>query len=223
MTAPPQLEWVKKPRQLRSQETLERILEAAEELLLEKRFEAIAVSEIAKRARSSVGAFYARFSDKEALLRCVFERFYAQALATAEHALDPGRWDGVGAQEFLEASTRFLIRVFREREHFVAALAHRAGADEELAAMGERLGQVIAERLRALLSRRGERVGHRDPDTAVRVSVWLIMSALESRAAFAPSPPVSEGALASEIAAMCRSYLQIEARAGAPRAAAHAG
>lgn len=210
MTPAPQLEWVKPPRQVRSQETLERILEATEELLLARPFEAISITQIAQRARSSVGAFYSRFADKEALLRCVLERFHAQAVATAEDALTPARWDHASPAEFIESSTRFLIRVFRERRHLIIALEQRAARDPELAAMAEGVGERVAARLQTLLEHRGESVGHRDPRTAVRLCIWLIMSALENRCVFAPQPIVSEGPLAKEIATMCLSYLDIE-------------
>ncbi len=213
MPRKPQLEWVKKPRQHRSQETLERLLEAAEELLLEKPFESISVTELAKQARSSVGALYARFADKEALLRCLFERFHAQAVATAEAALAPTRWEGATPAEFLEISTRFLIREFRERRHFIAALSQRASADPELAAMSQRLGELVADKLQALLAHRGEVIGHPDPQRAVRLSVWLIMSAFESRAVLSPRPEMSDGALAAEVSALCLSYLKIDVRA----------
>ena len=65
----PVLRWVRPPQQARSQETLHRILDAAEVLVAEKSFEDASVSEIVRRANSSVGAFYARFEDKDAVLR----------------------------------------------------------------------------------------------------------------------------------------------------------
>ncbi len=219
MSRAPQLEWVKPPRQVRSQETLDRILEAAEELLLEKPFEAISVTELAKRARSSVGAFYTRFPDKESLLRCVLERFYAQAVTTSQVALAPERWEDATASEFIEASARFVIRVFRERRHLVAALSQRAGAgDPELQAMGEQIGERVTERLLELLEHRGELLDHPDPAAAVRLCVYLIMSAFEARSVFAPQLDMQDGELAAEVAAMCRSYLGLDEAADAARA-----
>ncbi|HEY1598537.1 MAG TPA: helix-turn-helix domain-containing protein, partial [Pirellulales bacterium] len=65
------VEWVRPPRQTRSQETLERLLDAAEEVFAEKGFESATVAEVVRRAKSSVGAMYARFTDKNALLSCL--------------------------------------------------------------------------------------------------------------------------------------------------------
>ncbi len=90
----PDLRWVRAPQQARSQETLDRILDAAEALVTEKGFEEATVAEVARRAESSVGAFYARFRDKTGLLYALHDRYLEQAMATADLALDPARWAG---------------------------------------------------------------------------------------------------------------------------------
>ena len=96
-----QLEWVNPPQQARSQQTLDRLLDAAEALIEERGFEEISVAEITRKARSSVGAFYSRFKDKQGLLRYVQQRFSEQAAATAEVALSPDRWAGMSVYENL--------------------------------------------------------------------------------------------------------------------------
>ncbi len=63
------------PKQRQSQQTRERILPAAEELLRDKCFDDISVAEVVARAQSSSGSFYARFPDKRALLYALPERF----------------------------------------------------------------------------------------------------------------------------------------------------
>ena len=81
-----QLEWVRRPMQERSQRTLERILSAAETLILEVGFEGATVAEIVRRADSSVGAFYTRFKDKDALLRCLIDRFFHATMRAPRNA-----------------------------------------------------------------------------------------------------------------------------------------
>ncbi|MDH4248846.1 MAG: TetR/AcrR family transcriptional regulator, partial [Deltaproteobacteria bacterium] len=56
-----ELRWINRPQQMRAQHTQERILAATETLLAERDFGAVSVTQIAKAAKSSVGAFYARF------------------------------------------------------------------------------------------------------------------------------------------------------------------
>jgi AcrR family transcriptional regulator len=64
------------PQQARSQETLRNILDAAAHILDRKTFEELTVAEVVAEAGTSVGAFYGRFKDKDALLQALDERFF---------------------------------------------------------------------------------------------------------------------------------------------------
>ena len=110
-----ELQWVRTPRQDRSWKTLERILDATEELLIARGFDSVSVAEIARRADSSVGAIYARFRGKNGLLHCLHERFCEEAMATANAALDPVRWEKASAREILSALIAFLIALGFDR------------------------------------------------------------------------------------------------------------
>ena len=72
---PRPLSSVCRPKQARSEQTLHRLLDAAEELIQEKGLADVSVPEIVRRAGSSVGGFYARFKDKDELLQALEERF----------------------------------------------------------------------------------------------------------------------------------------------------
>src|SRR5579871_4788684 len=73
---------VRPPRQRRSRESFERVLDAAARLLEENGFEGFTVQEVASRSGVSVGAIYERFGSKESLLRVVHARTM-EALETA--------------------------------------------------------------------------------------------------------------------------------------------
>ena len=65
---------VRPPKQRRSRESYERVLDAAHALLEENGFEGFTVQEVAARSGVSVGAIYERFGNKETLLRAVHAR-----------------------------------------------------------------------------------------------------------------------------------------------------
>jgi AcrR family transcriptional regulator len=71
---------VREPLQDRSRRTLERLVAAAARLLEEHGPDAVTVTGVAREARTSVGAFYARFSGKEEMVRYLGERWLAEAL-----------------------------------------------------------------------------------------------------------------------------------------------
>lgn len=64
----------RKPKQLRSLETMNSILEASSDLFEEQGYDKTTTHQIAARAGVSVGALYRYFADKEAILKEVYRR-----------------------------------------------------------------------------------------------------------------------------------------------------
>ena len=73
-------ELVRTSQQSRSRATQERILNATAKLLRGNPFESISVRRIVEEAETSIGSFYARFRDKDALLPVL----YAQSEEAAQ-------------------------------------------------------------------------------------------------------------------------------------------
>ena len=211
--AKPELHWVRPPRQARSQETLDRILDAAEALVSEKGFEDTPISEIVQRADSSVGAFYARFHDTEGLLHALYERYYEEAVATAEATLDPARWEGAGTPELIDAVIHFLVSIFGERRGLMRAFVVRNHTHPEFQARQQRLSHHVIARLCALLLARREQLSHPDPERATRFGFMLVFSVLESMILFGEMRSsllsLSDDDLADELTCSTLSYLGV--------------
>jgi AcrR family transcriptional regulator len=209
----PALEWVRAPRQARSQETLDRILDAAERLVAEKGFEDTPVADVVALAGSSVGAFYARFRDKDALLYALHERHLVQARATAELALDPARWDGADIATIVREVVRFLLSIYREQQGLIRAFVLRGHMDPEFRARQEQLSERVTERMRALLLARAAEIGHPDPERAVGFALTLVFSTLESTMLFGAirvrDLAVDDNQLAAEITRAVLLYLDL--------------
>jgi AcrR family transcriptional regulator len=217
LAQPPPLRWIRPPRQARTQERLERLLDAAEALLTEKRFEGVHVSEVASRAGTSVAAFYRRFEDKEALLHAVHERLCEQALATADDALAPERWEGSGIREVVDTIVGFLIRVLEARETLDLAVYQRGLTDAAFRERSVRVSRHVMEGVaRLLLARRAE-IGHPEPERAVAFAMTQISSLLVHTftAGYRDLALVrmSDAEIARELVESCLAYLQVH---GAP-------
>jgi AcrR family transcriptional regulator len=103
------------PRQTRSQETLHRILDAAEHVLEEKSFSEATLAEIMQRAGVTVGAFYRRFPDKDALIHHLDERFFAELYERADTVLDEQRWRGEPLEAVLRGFAVEAVKLYRAR------------------------------------------------------------------------------------------------------------
>jgi AcrR family transcriptional regulator len=219
--AKPELHWVRPPRQARSQETLDRILDAAEALVAEKGFEDTPVSEIVQRAESSVGAFYARFHDKQGLLHALYERYYEEAVATADATLAPARWEGAETSELIDAVIHFLVSIFRERRGLMRAFVVRNHTHPEFQARQLRLSHHVIARLSALLLARREQLSHPDPERATRFGFMLVFSALESMILFGEMRSsllsLSDDDLAGELTRSTLAYLGVAHSTKEPR------
>src|SRR5688572_22216986 len=108
----PQSQFFRPPQQNRSQETLDRILDAAEQVLAEKSFGEATLAEIMERAGVTVGAFYRRYPDKAALLRHLDERFFAEMLTRAQALFAPTRWENQPARAMIEQFCLEAVEVY---------------------------------------------------------------------------------------------------------------
>ncbi len=180
----PELRWVRPPQQARSQQTLDRLLDAAEALVSEKGFDDAPVAEIARRAGSSVGAFYSRFPDKDSLLGALNERFLVQAVATADAALDPALWQRASIGEISTAFVRFLVEIHREQRGLLRAFSLRMRVDPVFQARRERLAHHVGGRLSELLLAHRAEIQHADPHRAAAFALTMVFGVLEHTIVF---------------------------------------
>lgn len=138
-----------RPRQSRSLKTQESFIEAGWRIVRQQPWESVSITDIAKQAKRSVGAFYQRFGSKEDFLSVLLHRWLENSYA------DPvlqREWNG--ASELID---RYLVDTFtriRENRFLWRAALQRAINDpqswepfRELAAfrrekLAERLGQL---------------------------------------------------------------------------------
>lgn len=210
----------------RGRRTLERLLNAAEQTLEATGLEGSTVPVIAARAGMSVGNVYKRFADKDSLLRAVYERFFVDALAANEFALDPAKWEGVPTAELLSTLMTGMLEGYRSRRALIRALllyAHtHPSAEFRLHAEDLRLRSlVLFDRL--LRDRRAD-IGHPHPERAIRFVVMLIGHALENAVVSEEGGGISSGdflshvpEIAAELSRTASVYLRVR-REERPRA-----
>ena len=171
------------PRQRRSRETLDRIVRSAEELLAEHGPHAVTVPEIARRAGSSVGSFYARFSGKEALLQHLDQRTWEEAHPQWDWFLDPARWRGSSLSEVVRELVRVMVRAHRKYAGRLRALGLHACLHPESHATRRtaELNAHVARHIRRLLARYRGEMSHPDPAFASVFGFQLLLATLHDR------------------------------------------
>lgn len=202
-------------KQARSQETVDKLLDAAESLLGAGDLAAVTVPNIAKRAGVSVGVVYRRFSNKDALVRAVFERYFDRASAASAHGLDPRWWDGIGLPDIARTIIGSLVANYLQKREFLRAMHdYKQRAD---ARFRRRLDELNAESTRGiaelLLTRRAE-MHHPEPERAMRLGLFAVAATLRAviqseESALRPFGIV-EAKLGAEMTRMFLGYLGAE-------------
>ncbi len=208
---PSDLVWVRQPLQARSQATLTRLLDAAETLLERNAFDALSVQAICKEARSSVGAFYTRFSDKASLLHLLHERWCHEARETAAIALHPERWRDQPLGDVVNAVVGFVVAEYRTRRGLRKEMARRNGLDEAFRKRSVDVAAFTAQRLGDLLEARRGEMTHADPRLAAQVCHRILFSVLDQHAIYGDDGPagmaLDDDALGSELGLALLAYL----------------
>jgi AcrR family transcriptional regulator len=215
---PPRLRSVARPKQARSEATMHRLLDAAESLIQDKGLSDVSIPDIVQRAGSSVGGFYARFKDKDELLRALEERFLAEMRDLVDGLAAPARWEDASISDIVRAGVTTLLAVFHERRPLLAAFMARAaqGQGPELQdILGFR--REVSARFVGLLHARTEELSHPKPEVAVDLAVQLLFGLMQQLIVFGEvrvgERRLGEDELADELARSVLSYIGYSERA----------
>lgn len=207
------LDSVARPKQARSERTLQRLLDAAETLIDETGTAEVSIPEIVRRARSSVGGFYARFRDKNELLRALEERFFREQRERLDRLTRPDAWGDVPVAGIVRACAAELVAVFRHRRALIRAFVARAVHDLEFRGEAQRFEREVSDRVSALLLSRPGAIGHPRPALAVPIAVAVVFGAMVAGALLGdprhPFASLSDEEAAEELARTFLGYLQV--------------
>jgi len=198
------------PKQDRSRRTLERIEAAALELIAQKGVEATTVHDIVRRARSSVGSFYARFPAKEDLLLHLEGKVWARARERFDAALEEREFGGVALPGLLEPLVRLVLDSHREDARQRRFLDIRSGSKERGAGMRAFHAHILA-RIRPLLLERHGEILHPIPERAVDLGFAAVVGAIrvleEGTLEEGARAGLTDESVVHELARLYRSYL----------------
>jgi AcrR family transcriptional regulator len=185
----------KTPRQARSKQTVEWIVEGAARVFRAEGFGAT-TNRIADAAGVGIGTLYEYFPNKAALLLALAERH----VQTAEHGIDAALAAGGTDRELLAALQAAILASQRYPSQALDLVAsERAGA--ELAARASRL----RERVLTVLTRRAADAGSPDPALRAR-AVFGVIAELTSRTLYEAHDPGTHARLARELLSMAAAY-----------------
>jgi len=193
----------KTPKQARAQATVDAILTATGELLVELGYDRTTTNAIARRAGVSIGSLYQYFPNKEALLTALCEHHMTEMTA-----LLIGEIAGLRHRS-LDQAIRPLVKALL-RAHAVAPALHRVFIEQVPRINGlervQQLDRMLIEVMRSELARRPEKLRPRDLEMAVFILVHSVQAVTHAAILERPDA-LSDDALADEISALVLRYL----------------
>jgi len=141
------------PKQKRSRQRVEAILNAASELFAEVGYESATIIEIAARSNTAVGSLYQFFANKEAILQAIVERYVASATEVFAN-IPVEAYPGMTLEESIKAILVPLKAFIKDNRDFKVIFATQRGPaflEQTIRAMDE---DFLARNDRALAQAR---------------------------------------------------------------------
>jgi len=167
-------------RQARSRQTRDRLMAAGLHLIETRGIDDIAVADIARRAKCSVGAFYNRFRDKESFFTAAVEQVLDEERSRARTVLSPENWPDRTA-ECPAAIVAFAVELVRRRQGLIRAILKRS-MSEPVAPdpIGEAGQAVVQAALHLLQERPPTDLADPPEEVAVRAGMQIVLGTLFS-------------------------------------------
>lgn len=199
------------PQQLRSQVTLDKLLDATERLAATTDYAGLTLNDIAAEAGLTIGAIYRRFSDKRALFLAVQDRCLTRLTDQAATVVEAAG----GAHRDLETTVTVAVALVvggaRHHEGLLRAFVVGGASDDDVRARGAAFSHRLAALNRQLLRPHHDEITHPDPAVAIDIAFRIVQATLEQRlhagATFTTPMRHSWRRLQDELTAACIAYL----------------
>ena len=183
---------------------VERILDAAQEVLISHGYDGASTNRIAEAAGISPGSLYQYFPNKDAIAAAVIDR-YSDALSARVAATVAERLDQP-APDYVRSSIAALLDALDVHPAFLRAVMEqtpRLGVSSKLVAFEQRIGELTLAYL--TLNRAQLR-----PDVAFDTASWMLVRMVEHLTVryILDQPPISRDEFLDEITLLALNYLR---------------
>ena len=202
------------PKQGRSKASLERMLAAARELMLERGSEEFTLQEVSERGSVSIGSIYLRFESKDNLVRGVIVEAL-EALASEETAmLEKLRKECKTLAAFVPAYVEAYAEVLRRHAPLLRLTMERAAFDPLVSAPGkEHALRAENDSTQAMLAHSAE-FGGKDHKTKAQSAYHIAFATLARQLSLGSSGEAAHdydwSLLKRELGRMCLAYFRAD-------------
>ncbi|MGY1625132.1 TetR/AcrR family transcriptional regulator [Geodermatophilus sp. SYSU D00965] len=202
---------VRPPKQQRSRETWNRVLDAGVAILEDGGYEAFTIAAVCERAQVAPPAIYARTTSKEALFLAVYEHGISRLRAAQDVFADERRWTGLPPVQRVRAAVAEMVGLSLAHERFLRAVVLISAAHPEVRRRGSRYSQELGEGFARVVLAARAAIRHPDPPAAVRSCFGTLFAASMIRIAygsgFATASAADDDAFVADLGETAVRYL----------------
>ena len=197
------------PRQQRTREQWDRILDAGVRLLEKGGYEAFTIAALCERAQVPPRALYARAATKDALFLAVYEHGMSRLRASERVFTDPDRWVHHDYAERIESAVSDLVGVFTDNEAFLRSVVLISGAHPEVLRRGEAYREALGTLFTSALAQTGDDEQNPRRQREHEFCFSMVFAAMVIRTAYGPrfGPAGDTDELIRELVTMAQRYL----------------
>lgn len=173
------------PQQKRSEESLERVIEASEQILRSRSAEDLTIARIVEESGVSVGSIYGRFSSKDDVFHELTSRFMRRTLSEFE-AIDHEEWAEKPLTEFIDEVVAINADIYFAHRGVLRAILVRTrlAQDSALIKAGANYNRKVGSMLLDLFMAHAHEIEHSDPEEAANVSIEAMTALLREAIIF---------------------------------------
>lgn len=204
----------RKPQQGRSKASLERMLAAAREMMLERGSEEFTLQEVSQRGNVSIGSIYLRFESKDNLVRAVIANALDQIVADEDVMLSAVLAQSTSLAEFVPRYVEAFAETLRGNAPLLRLSMQRASFDPLIAEPGKKSAYRSASEATRSLMNFADEIGG-DADLKANSAYQIIFATLARQLSLGSTGESVHNydweLLKRELGRMCLAYLRADA------------
>ncbi|MFM2370803.1 MAG: hypothetical protein RIS85_525 [Pseudomonadota bacterium] len=204
----------RKPQQGRSKASLERMLIAARELMLERGSEDFTLQDVNQRGNVSIGSIYLRFQSKENLVRAVIARALEDLAQTEEAMMAEIQAASTTLDEFMPRYVAGYAEVLRVNAPLLRLAMERASFDPLVSKPGKDHALMATKRGMDAMLRYRDSFGGTDHETKATSAYKIVFATMARQLSLGSTGEAAHDydweVLKHELGRMCLAYLRAD-------------
>ena len=200
------------PQQGRSRASYERMLAAAEKLMVKRGNDDFTLTEVAKAGKVSIGSIYLRFDSKDDLIRAVHGRVLGRIGEEQDNMMQAIGDKATSLDDFARMFVEAYAELLKSYSPVLRPIMFRAIYDETISSLGRTSAEKLTQEAEAQMMRYASEFGRPDHARLVGNAFRMIYYTLARFLGLGSSPEAANQGnweeLKEDLAIMCAAFLR---------------